>query len=488
MANNVSQVASQLAFMSRSTDIATGKVIGFSGAIKGVWTSMMGPLGILLAVQAVIAALDYFAGSTKKAVEEVESLNASSGRAASNLKILKESIELGTISQEEAIEAVKTANEEYDDLNIVLDENNELTEDSVVAIDAKIESLERLAKALALQKLIEDAYSKLLPLEIKQTELVTKAKLAEARAVNALSQSYREAGTATAESSARSARNAVEEGQKAIDELKKGITELLGVAGEEGLVSELFKGKKDKNSKKPKKDKRPKQKSVNELLTGDELDEEKENQKKRVDALFNDKFDLENENNNALLEQNLLFNESILNNETLFELERTNTAKKGAEERKQTQLKYLEAVGGGLQALSEIAGQETAAGKALAVAGATIDTYAAISGQLAAFSNVPVPGYAIAQAVTTGLFGLANVKKILETSVPGGGGGVGGGGSIPSAGRTFDFNLAGSTGQNQLAQTIGGQVQQPIKAYVVGSEITNQQQFDNQIQGEVTIG
>ena len=488
MANNVSQVASQLAFMSRSTDIATGKVIGFSGAIKGVWTSMMGPLGILLAVQAVIAALDYFAGSTKKAVEEVESLNASSGRAASNLKILKESIELGTISQEEAIEAVKTANEEYDDLNIVLDENNELTEDSVVAIDAKIESLERLAKALALQKLIEDAYSKLLPLEIKQTELVTKAKLAEARAVNALSQSYREAGTATAESSARSARNAVEEGQKAIDELKKGITELLGVAGEEGLVSELFKGKKDKNSKKPKKDKRPKQKSVNELLTGDELDEEKENQKKRVDALFNDKFDLENENNNALLEQNLLFNESILNNETLFELERTNTAKKGAEERKQTQLKYLEAVGGGLQALSEIAGQETAAGKALAVAGATIDTYAAISGQLAAFSNVPVPGYAIAQAVTTGLFGLANVKKILETSVPGGGGGVGGGGSIPSAGRTFDFNLAGSTGQNQLAQTIGGQVAQPIKAYVVSSEITNQQQFDNQIQGEVTIG
>ena len=76
----------------------------------------------------------------------------------------------------------------------------------------------------------------------------------------------------------------------------------------------------------------------------------------------------------------------------------------------------------------------------------------------------------------------------METSVPGGGGGVGGGGSLPSAGRTFDFNLAGSTGQNQLAQTIGGQVQQPIKAYVVSSEITNQQQFDNQIQGEVTIG
>ena len=69
----------------------------------------------------------------------------------------------------------------------------------------------------------------------------------------------------------------------------------------------------------------------------------------------------------------------------------------------------------------------------------------------------------------------------------GGSGGSSGSGATDS-GRTFDFNLAGSTGQNQLAQTIGGQVQQPIKAYVVSSEITNQQQFDNQIQGEVTIG
>ena len=62
---------------------------------------------------------------------------------------------------------------------------------------------------------------------------------------------------------------------------------------------------------------------------------------------------------------------------------------------------------------------------------------------------------------------------------------VGGSGS---QGRTFDFNLVGSTGVNQLAQTVGGQVQQPIKAYVVGSEITNQQAFDNQIQGQATIG
>ena len=86
-----------------------------------------------------------------------------------------------------------------------------------------------------------------------------------------------------------------------------------------------------------------------------------------------------------------------------------------------------------------------------------------------------------------------SIASILASSISsfgsvGGGGGSKGGGAAGGGGRTFDFNLAGSTGQNQLAQTIGGQVQQPIKAYVVSSEITNQQQFDNQIQGEVTIG
>ena len=62
----------------------------------------------------------------------------------------------------------------------------------------------------------------------------------------------------------------------------------------------------------------------------------------------------------------------------------------------------------------------------------------------------------------------------------GGGGGIGGGGG----GRTFDFNLAGSTGVNQLAGAVGGQFQQPIQAYVVSSQMTSQQQLDNIIQSE----
>ena len=77
MANNVSQLASNILFMSQQTDKATGKTIGFVGSLKGIFTALKGPLGVLLAVQAVIAAFDYFAGSTGKAKDEVDELSSS---------------------------------------------------------------------------------------------------------------------------------------------------------------------------------------------------------------------------------------------------------------------------------------------------------------------------------------------------------------------------------------------------------------------------
>jgi len=69
MANNVSQLASQITYMANATDKATGKSVGFVGAIKGVGRSLMGTTGVLLAIQAVIAAVDYFANRTDNATD-----------------------------------------------------------------------------------------------------------------------------------------------------------------------------------------------------------------------------------------------------------------------------------------------------------------------------------------------------------------------------------------------------------------------------------
>lgn len=136
---------------------------------------------------------------------------------------------------------------------------------------------------------------------------------------------------------------------------------------------------------------------------------------------------------------------------------------------------------------SDELGKSTVAGKAFAVAAATIDTYAAIAGQLKAFSGKAVPGYAIAQAIATGAMGLVQVKKIISTKVPGksGGGGSaptisgmsGGGSSAPA---TPALGLTGNT--TQFNQTSAGQAReaqvQPtftVRAVVSETEVTDTQ-------------
>lgn len=139
--------------------------------------------------------------------------------------------------------------------------------------------------------------------------------------------------------------------------------------------------------------------------------------------------------------------------------------------------------------VSDVIGQETAVGKTLAVAAALINTYTAISGQLKAFSGIPIPGYAIAQAIATGLVGFKQVSSILKVKVPGKNSG---GSSSPSTGGisastpTPQFNVAGDAGVNQIASTLANQP--PVKAYVVAKEVSTQQSLDRNIVKNATLG
>lgn len=74
-----------------------------------------------------------------------------------------------------------------------------------------------------------------------------------------------------------------------------------------------------------------------------------------------------------------------------------------------------------LSSLSTILGQETAAGKAAAVASATIDTYKAANSAYAALAGIPFvgPGLGVAAAAAAIVAGVANVKQILSTSTDG---------------------------------------------------------------------
>ena len=153
--------------------------------------------------------------------------------------------------------------------------------------------------------------------------------------------------------------------------------------------------------------------------------------------------------------------------------------------------KALNGYASALSSISGVLGQETQAGKSIAIASSLLNTYASISGQLKAFAGVPVPGYAIAQAIATGVVGFANVKKIASVKIPNSkGGGGGASGSAPSSGGSQppSFNVVGSSDSNQLADAIGGQSQQPVQAFVVANDVTTAQSLQNNIVEGATIG
>jgi hypothetical protein len=159
-----------------------------------------------------------------------------------------------------------------------------------------------------------------------------------------------------------------------------------------------------------------------------------------------------------------------------------------AKKEQDAKIALLEAFSSILGTAADMAGKDTAAGKALAVASATISTYTAIAKNLAAFAGVPIPGYAIAQAIATGLAGFAAVRNILAVKVPNSGGSGGGGGSMPTMSLPTTRPSSGFTmlgNEDPLRTTNEGGM---VRVFVTESDITTSQNRVSSIQAKATIG
>ncbi|MCX2474089.1 hypothetical protein OQZ33_07085 [Pedobacter sp. MC2016-05] len=166
------------------------------------------------------------------------------------------------------------------------------------------------------------------------------------------------------------------------------------------------------------------------------------------------------------------------------EKELTDNEKANAEARaniakgeKESKLLMAQAVGDGLSAVGEIVGEQTVAAKGLAIASSAINTYSAIAGQLAAFSKVPIPGYAIAQAIATGVFGLANIKKIASTNVPTKGGSGGARVAIPPTINSTVLRQS-ENGTTAMVGAITDSKSGPVRTYLVNKDLQTQAQKD----------
>jgi hypothetical protein len=146
-------------------------------------------------------------------------------------------------------------------------------------------------------------------------------------------------------------------------------------------------------------------------------------------------------------------------------------AKKEAQQRVQAATTTANA----LNSFAALAGEQTAAGKVLAIASATINTYLSAQQAFTAMSGIPIVGPVLGTIAAAGAVaaGIVNVKKILSVQVPGKGGG---GGSVPSMGAPISPSLNVQNTNTQLNQSsINAMQNATVKAVVVESDITNSQ-------------
>ena len=146
----------------------------------------------------------------------------------------------------------------------------------------------------------------------------------------------------------------------------------------------------------------------------------------------------------------------------------------------------LDTVRNALNGIAQLVGENTLLGKGIALAQVGIDTY---TGATKALAQGGVFGYIGAAGIIA--TGIANARKITATQIPT----DGGRGSSPAITNTLSqpanpaqFNIVGQSSLNQLAQSIGGQFNQPVRAYVVGQDVTTSQQLQRQRVRTATFG
>ena len=155
------------------------------------------------------------------------------------------------------------------------------------------------------------------------------------------------------------------------------------------------------------------------------------------------------------------------------------------EARKELQLKYADVVMSAGRLLQQAAGDN----KDLAIAGIILDQASAVASiAINTQKNAAKAGYFTPTGIAELAAGAVGIASAIMSAKQGidainssgiqGGSGMSGGMVAPPAPK---FNVVGASGINQVAQSIGNQSNQPIKAYVVSKDVTTAQSLDRNI-------
>ena len=532
VANNLSQLSTLFVTLISTTG-------SFKNAMTLLKKQLSGPLGIILAFQAVLAALDFFVGSTKKAKEETDSLTESiekqtskinslayaedqlnlkrtkrgtveRARMAESGKTLRETISilrhefsefdkyfdsLGDKSDEAVNDLIKDfrrllqlragqanlekelieANKDYDELGFATSQ-----EERVEAQRRIILSQRALRKSILEQIEIEGRYNVQIDGNSKKLKDYSD-NVKELKASMDFSELNLEEGLmeldafdmALNERIAFMGQFLVESSEQRIDRLEKEALEYLRILDEELELVELNEKDKQKirdyyNSLRQKDEGR----FIDDLIAS--IQQVASAFSAATQAAF--EADMSIEERRTVMANNHL--KERLKNEKLSASERERINQQIAANEESLQQKR-----------DEIAERQFQNEKAAAIADALLNTYLAATDVLAR-EKLGLVGKTLAAAAIIG-FGLAQVAAIArQRFVPSavGGAGVGGAGGAGATIEAPDFNVVGASSQNQLAETIAGAEAKPTRAYVVGKDITTQQELDRNITNTASFG
>jgi DNA repair exonuclease SbcCD ATPase subunit len=544
VANNLSQLSTLFVTLISKTDSAKNAFALLGNQLKG-------PLGLILAFQAVLAALDYFAGSTKKAEEATDDLSDAIATQTQRLKelayqegqieyirrrngvVIKRRIKETGEELRNTVEVLRT---EFSEFNKMFENLTDLSDESVNQLINDFRTLlqnqetqTKVEKALVEnRKKGIDAEGKVLHERNKLQKSLNKIILES----NEIRKKYSQDAIDFTEQEIEVTDDLTQANKEFFQSLKD-IEELRQLLDKTLLIPELREDAFDADqfidqivdfnrfrtqftslteSQIIDIQEQSALEQFGILTQGLEnvIDIETEKQK-ILDFFAQKRKELRNsELQQALSEVQELINgmsdtmamlsdaelsreerkTTMLNNELKERLRNENLS---AKEREKIN-KQIEANELALQKRrDEIAERNFRLQKAFAIAQAAINTALAVSDVLrreeGGFIKKSIAAIAIGVLGAAQIAAIASTKFVpTATSVPSGAGGISGGGAGAPAQQEPVFNIVGTGTQMQLAETVAQRTGEPVKAFVVSNDITTAQELDRNIITGSAIG
>jgi hypothetical protein len=521
VANNLQQLSGLLVTLYSTTG-------GVKEAFSELKKVFFGPVGLILLFTTVITLIEKFELNNRKLIKSQNDLAKATSKAGSDLKILLKLIDANSLSTLELERSVVAVNKKYKDLNITIGENGRITEESRKQIESKISSLERLAKATAMQKKLEELFSKEIELQMEKQE---KLDTLEENKFSKRIKRFTNTGAASVRSE-EEIQELYEEGVKKIEDSFKKREEavdkeksfILKSIAEQGLANEIFNMEDSKlasevnelkigNSEKLKgvlKNNNVEQ-LADDLAAAEKLEARSKkmwnatrkrlrkdffstikdisSEVERVNKLLFSSFESQRQMEFDQIEART---QALLANEKLTQKERISILRNAEEEKRKISEKAIEQelkmaqLSAGIQATQlalQILADQGALGAKLSLgAGKTI-------GELGFPAAIPaLAAYAAMAAGIVAQFVAAKRKANLAISrldgFSGSSSGVGGAGGVEAP----DFNIVGASPESQLAQSVSQQQTQPLRAFVVHKDIKNANDLDRTITTTSSLG